>query len=348
MGYDMRRLTKLIALSGITACLLTSFIPTTYAYDREKLMDSFLSIVLIRGYNPDGSMAYGSGVIVANNKVMTNCHIFRQTKQPWISRGEDTYNISSIQADRYHDICLVTSDNLPFKPIALGKASDMKKGQEVIAIGHSSGTPAPLTSSGALKSIYPFNNGNVIRSTARFAMGASGSGLFNGEGKLIGINTFKSPGRSAYFYALPVEWLAELEKQPVETKFPIDGKAFWEEQDEQKPFFMQMAIPEIKQDWAKLAEVANNWTKAEPGSTEAWYELGHARESMGMKTEAEQAYRQSVVLDANNSDALYRLGILASEKGDKTEMHSINLSLLSLDKDLADEFSKAVGCPTQC
>jgi hypothetical protein len=69
---------------------------------------------------------------------------------------------------------------------------------------------------------------------------------------------------------------------------------------------------------------------------------------MGLKTEAEQAYRQSVALDANNSDALYRIGILASEKGDKTEMHSINLSLLSLDKDLADEFSKAVGCPTQC
>lgn len=232
-------------------------------------MDSFLSIVMIRGYNPDGSMAYGSGVVVSENKVITNCHILRKTKQPWISRGEDSYAITSIQADRYRDVCLVSTDNLPLKPVALGKASNMKKGDEVIAIGHSSGTPAPLTSAGVLKSIYPYSNGNIIRSTARFAMGASGSGLFNGKGELIGINTFKSPGRSAYFYALPIEWLGELEKQPLEKGFPIDGMAFWEEQDDKKPFFMQMAVPEIKQDWTKLALISEQWIKAEPASTEA-------------------------------------------------------------------------------
>ncbi|MEZ0315606.1 MAG: trypsin-like peptidase domain-containing protein [Methylophilaceae bacterium] len=341
---------RALALGPAVFSALFSLIFTspTYAYDRDKLMGSFLSIVMVRGYNPDGSLAYGSGVVVGENKVMTNCHIFRQTKQPWVSRGEDTYAIVSVQADRYHDVCLLTADNLPFKPIPLGKASDMTKGQEVVAIGHSSGTPAPLTSAGTLKSLYDYNNGKVIRTSARFAMGASGSGLFNSEGQLIGINTFKSPGRSAYFYALPVEWLAELQKLPVETKFPIDGKAFWEEEDLQKPFFMQMAIPEIKQDWAKLAEVAERWTKAEPGSTEAWYELGHARENMGIKTEAEQAYRQSVALDAHNTDALFRIGVLASEKGDKIEMHSINLALLDIDKELADEFSKIVGCATQC
>jgi len=336
---------RLAVFSALFSLIFTS---PSYAYDRDKLMDSFLSIVMVRGYNPDGSLAYGSGVVVGDNKVMTNCHIFRQTKQPWVSRGEDTYAITSVQADRYHDVCLLATHNLPFKPIGLGKASEMKKGHEVIAIGHSSGTPAPLTSAGTLKSLYDYNNGKVIRTTARFAMGASGSGLFNGQGQLIGINTFKSPGRSAYFYALPVEWLAELEKLPVETQFPINGKTFWEEEDLQKPYFMQMAIPEIKQDWAKLAEVAERWTKSEPQSTEAWYELGRARENLGLKDAALVAYRQSIMLDALNSDSLFRIGVLASEKGDKTEMHTINLALLDIDKELADEFSKIVGCATQC
>jgi len=335
-------------LAVFSALFSLIFALPTYAYDRDSLMGSFSSIVMVRGYNPDGSLAYGSGVVVEQNKVMTNCHIFHQTKQPWVSRGEDTFAIVSVQADRYHDVCLLTVDSLPIKPVPIGKASDMKKGQEVIAIGHSSGTPAPLTSAGTLKSLYEYNNGKVIRTTARFAMGASGSGLFNGQGQLIGINTFKSPGRSAYFYALPVEWLAELQKQPVETKFPINGKAFWEEEDLQKPFFMQMAIPEIKQDWAKLSEVAERWTKAEPMSTEAWYELGRARENLDMKADAELAYRQSVALDAQNTDSLFRIGVLASEKGDKIEMHSINLALLDIDKELADEFSKIVGCATQC
>jgi hypothetical protein len=39
----------------------------------------------------------------------------------------------------------------------------MKKGDEIIAIGHSSASPAPITSFGALKSVYPFDGANVIR-----------------------------------------------------------------------------------------------------------------------------------------------------------------------------------------
>ncbi len=319
------------------------------AYDREKLMSSFSSIVMIRGYNLDGSMAYGSGVVVAPDQVMTNCHIFRQTKQPWVSRGEDSFAVESVQADRYHDLCLLTTSGLTVKPVALGSSLNLKKGQELIAIGHSSGVPAPLTSAGTLKSAYPYqNNGDVIRTNARFAMGASGSGLFDEEGKLIGINTFKTPGRRAYFYALPVEWLDDLQKLPLETSFPIVGKAFWEEDDNQKPFFMQMALPELYKDWTKLSEVANRWIVAEPNNTEAWYELGHAQENMGQLNEAENAYLHALSLSPVNSDALFRLGIMAQARGDANKVSEIKVTLLKLDKDIAEEFNEALTCSENC
>lgn len=342
-------------IRGFTAFCLTvvsftalSFSPSAYAYDRAKLFDAFLSVVMIRGYNPDGSLAYGSGVVVAPNQVATNCHIFRKTKEPWVSRGEDSYFITSVKADRYHDLCLVTTSNLPFKAVEIVKHAELQKGQEIVAIGHSSGVPAPITSLGALKAVYPYNGGNIMRISARFAMGASGSGLFDGEGRLLGINTFKTPGRNAYFYALPISWLDELEKQPAETKFPIDGMAFWEEEDIKKPFFMQIALPEIQEEWTKLAEVAERWTQAEPNNTEAWYELGNAQEHMGRKTEAEAAYRKSVQLYASNTDALFRLGVMASEKGDTEQVKSINTTLLALNKDLAAEFNKAISCKDPC
>lgn len=320
-----------------------SLAPPAYAYDRVKMLNSLFSVVMIRGYNPDGSLAYGSGVVVAPNSVVTNCHIFRKTEKPWISRGEDTYTIVSVQADRYHDMCLLKSEGLPFSPAKIGSASTMKKGQEVAAIGHSSGVPSPLTAVGTLKSIYPYANSNIIRASARFAMGASGSGLFDGDGNLIGINTFKSPGKVAYFYALPIEWLAEVEKLPVETKFPIDAKAFWEEEDLNKPYFMQMTLPEINQDWAKLNEVAQRWIKAEPNSTEAWYELGWSHENLANKVEAEKAYQQSLKLSASNTDALFRLGVLASQKGDNAEAQRINIVLTELDPEIAKEFNKAIS-----
>lgn len=342
-------------IRGFTAFSLTvvsftalSFSPSAYAYDRAKLFDAFLSVVMIRGYNPDGSLAYGSGVVVAPNQVATNCHIFRKTKEPWVSRGEDSYFITSVKADRYHDLCLVTTSNLPFKAVERVNHAELLKGQEIVAIGHSSGVPAPITSLGALKAVYPYNGGNIMRISARFAMGASGSGLFDGEGRLLGINTFKTPGRKAYFYALPISWLDELEKQPAETKFPIDGMAFWEEEDIKKPYFMQIALPEIQEDWPKLAEIADRWTKAEPNNTEAWYELGNAQEHMGRDTEAEAAYRKAVDLYASNTDALFRLGVMASEKGDTEQVKSINTTLLALNKDLAAEFNKAITCKDQC
>jgi serine protease Do len=332
----------------IVLITLFSVLPVAHAFDRQKLLSSFFSTVMVRGYKDDGGLAYGSGVVIEKNKVLTNCHIFRETKKPWVSRGEDSYVIESVQADRWHDLCLVTTWGLPTDPVAIGSGKSLKRGQEIVAIGHSSGTPAPLTSLGAIKSLYPMDEGSVIRSTARFALGASGSGLYDGEGRLVGINTFKTTGREAYFYALPIEWLQKVKQQPLETVFPITGQAFWESDTESQPYFMQVALPQLHENWAKLAEVSQRWTFAHPDSTEAWYELGMAYEQLGQQVEAESAYRKSVELDAHNTDPLFRLGVIASKKGDTAAMHAINLAILDIDKDLAAEFSKAVGCNGPC
>lgn len=336
----MRNFILLAALLGMTQ--------SAFAIDQEKLLHALQSVVMVRGYNPNGGMSYGSGVIVADNKVMTNCHIFRSTKQPWISRGEDSFAVTSVQADRWHDLCLVTTFGLPFKPVMIGRGQDLKRGQEVLAIGHSNGVPAPLTSAGSIKSTYEFEGGKVIRSTAKFLMGASGSGIFDMDGKLLGINTFKTPGRPAYFYSLPIEWLASLQKLPVETEFPIVGKAFWEADDDKKPFFMQIAIPELNKDWAKLAEVAERWIALTPKNSDAWYELGTAHENLNKTAEAKKDYQQSVLLDASNTDALFRLGVIAQSAGDKVEMNNVRLAIASIDADLAAEYSNIMGCDKEC
>jgi hypothetical protein len=336
----MRNFILLAALLGITQPAL--------ALDQEKLLHALQSVVMVRGYNATGGLSYGSGVVVAENKVMTNCHILRSTKQPWVSRGEDSYEVTSVQADRWHDLCLITTFSLPFKPVTIGKGLELKRGQEVLAIGHSNGVPAPLTSAGSIKSTYEFEGGKVIRSSAKFLMGASGSGIFDLEGKLLGINTFKTPGRPAYFYSLPIEWLANLQKLPVETEFPIVGKAFWEADDDQKPFFMQIAIPELNKDWAKLAEVAQRWIDQKPKNSDAWYELGTANENLNKIDEAKKDYQQSVLLDASNTDALFRLGVIAQSTGDKAGMNNVRTAIANIDAELAAEYSNLLGCDKEC
>lgn len=337
----------------LTAVLISATQPAL-AFDKAKLYSAYTSVVLIRGHNANGGLAYGSGVVVGKDKVLTNCHVFRSTKEPWISRGEDTYSISSVKADVWHDLCLVTTAPLPFNPAVIGKSADLKRGQEIVAFGHSNGVPAPLTSSGSVKALFdetPFdiNPGKVIRSTAKFAMGASGSGLFDMEGNLVGINTFKTSGRAgSVHFALPIEWLDKLEKQTEISTFPISGKALWEDDEDKKPFYMQVAVPESRQDWPKLVQVAEKWTAAEPKNTEAWYELGLGLENSGINELAEKAYKQAVSLDNTNFEALKRLGALAKNRGDTPEVQRIQTALMEINKDVAAEYSEMLGCELQC
>lgn len=333
----------------ILIAALLSAIQPAIAMDRAKLLQAYFGVVLIRGFNATGGLAYGSGVVVGENKVITNCHVFRTTKEPWISRGEDTYSINSVKADAWHDLCLVTTSPMPFKPVPIGKSIDLKRGQEIVAFGHSNGVPAPLTSSGSVKALYDSDLGKVIRSTAKFSMGASGSGLFDMEGNLVGINTFKTNGSAgSIHFALPIEWLHQLDKQTEISTFPISGKALWEEDEDKKPFYMQAAVPESRANWPKLVQVAEKWTAAEPKNTEAWHVLGLGLENSGKTDLAEKAYQQSVKLDNTNFEALKRLGALAKIRGDSAEMHRIQLALMDIDKNVAAEYSEMLGCDKAC
>ena len=343
---------KLLVTALIAATVATiqpAFMQPAYALDNQKMLDAYFSVVLIRGFNQSGGLSYGSGVVVGDKKVITNCHVFRATKEPWISRGEDIYHITAVKVDAWHDLCLVTTEAMPFKAALIGKSTDLKRGQEIVGFGHSNGVPSPLTSSGVIKALYDADQGKIIRSTARFAMGASGSGLFDMEGKLVGINTFKTGGHSSSIYfALPIEWLEQLEKQPEITTFPISGKALWEEDEDKKPFYMQVAVPETRGDWPKLSQVAEKWTQIEPKNTEAWYELGLGYENSAKLADAEKAYKQALALDSGNFDALIHLGSIAKTRGDTAEMHRIQLALNDINKDAAAEYSEMLGCGAGC
>jgi hypothetical protein len=328
--------------------LILLFAPNALAFDQQALMRVFFSVVLVRGYDTSGNLAYGTGVVVAQNKVITNCHVLRSTPRAWISQGEEVYNFKSVRADTRHDLCLLEFESLPLKPVPVGNTVDLHNGDEVFAMGHSNGVLAPQSSGGQVASIYPYEDGNVVRSSARFSLGASGSPLFDSQGRLIGINTFKTPGRVAYFYAVPVEWLREVEKLPAQTALPVAGQAFWELPDDEKPYFMQAALPHLQEDWPRLAAVSQRWIVAEPENSEAWFELGTAQEGMRQTEEAQISYRKAIALNPQHGAALFRLGVFASQRGDREELHNISLTLVSIDQTLAEDLRKAAGCSAEC
>lgn len=329
----------------VTCCLAST---TAHALDRQKILEPFFSTVLVRAYRADGGMSYGSGVVIASNKVLTNCHVLRESGKPWVSRGEDVYHVQSVQADMWHDLCVLNTDALPFKPVALGDTSKLKKDEQVIAIGHSNGVASPMISVGSIKSLYALDQAHIIRSTAKFALGASGSGLYNEAGELIGINTFKTLGRQAYYYALPVEWIKQLEQRQPETTFPLIGQALWEASQQSRLYFLLIAIPELQGDWAALARIAGQWTGAEPDNGEAWYELGLAQENLQQLEAAEISYQRALSLDPVNTDAMFRLGVMSAHQGNQEQANAMEASISKVSEKLALEFRKAAACDQDC
>ena len=319
------------------------------AYNQQALVEAYFSVVMIRGYNLDGGMAYGSGVVVGDNTVVTNCHVLRATKQPWVSRGEDSYPITEVRADAWHDLCMVTTHNMPFKPVLRGHSGDLARGQEITAIGHSNGVPAPITSVGEIQGLYPTPGGNMIRSSAKFLMGASGSGLFDMEGRLVGINTFKTAGSGgSVHFALPVEWLDTLEKMPASTEFPVRGKALWEEDEDKKPFYMRAAVPESRQDWPALQKVSQLWTLQDPNSADAWFSLGLALLSLKQLEPAASAFDKAVNLDKQFIEAWFRRGDVAQQQGDEKMVHQIESQLQQIDPTLVPIYQAYLGCDQHC
>jgi tetratricopeptide (TPR) repeat protein len=178
-------------------------------------------------------------------------------------------------------------------------------------------------------------------------LGASGSGLFDMEGNLVGINTFKTTGYGSYF-SMPAEWIHQLRKQPMEKEFPITGKALWEENEDDKPFFLKIAIPKVKEDWVNFIKVTAEWVSEEKDNTEHWYEHGYAHEMLLKDDKALVAYQKSLAIDKNNSDALFRMGIINNKLGLKEEAIKIHTSLNNLNPARADELDEIINCKTNC
>jgi len=135
---------------------------------------------------------------------------------------------------------------------------------------------------------------------------------------------------------------------PMKLHFQLSEKLYGKKKRTKKPLFLQIAIPTIKEDWKKLLDISLEWTKKENNNAEAWFELGLANERLKDLNAAETAYRRSIMLDDQNTDALLRLGFIAKSKDDKKEIKTIQEKISKINPDLLEDYYKLVGCSKTC
>ena len=168
------------------------------------------SIVVIVAYGEDGkAIALGSGVVIAKDTVVSNCHVIEKANSASVLYKNKSLAAALHYADSERDLCSFTVKGLSAQPVRMGFTSQVQVGDAAYAIGAPEGLELTL-SGGLISSLRKIPGGVVLQMTTPISPGSSGGGLFDSEGRLIGITSYYMKGGEQLNFALPVEWVKNL------------------------------------------------------------------------------------------------------------------------------------------
>lgn len=258
------------------------------------------SMVVIQAYGADGNLRnQGSGVVIGKNGVVTNCHVVEDAGRIVVQHTGQDLEAKVDVADTERDLCHLSVPQLA-APAADVWSSRLKVGQRVYAIGAPEGLELTI-SEGLVSSIREFEGSQYIQTSAPISAGSSGGGLFDAEGRLVGITAFFVPEGQNINFALPVSWISELlargGKAPPATRNAAATK--WQS---------RAAELRDKKNAPALLAWAQQWVRSMPTSLAAWMQLGEAYRLVNRPRRAVTAYQQALRLEAHNYDVWLNLG----------------------------------------
>jgi len=193
------------------------------SYAAEKASSSVVNIFISnRGINRARN-AVGSGVIFSEEgHIVTNTHILTNATSVFVefNDGEITEAVL-IGADKYSDIAVLKINGFEgLNPIESAESSNIRVGDEVLAIGNPFGVGKTVTS--GIISATGRDYGNpyleLLQTDAAINPGNSGGALLNEEGNLIGINSSiysKTGTYSGIGFAIPSEKVIQVASELI-------------------------------------------------------------------------------------------------------------------------------------
>ena len=252
------------------------------------------SVVRVEASRTQGGLSVGSGVTVAPAVIVTNCHVVRDATAIRIVGSGTTWHADAEYADTRRDLCFLRVPGWRGKVVELAASNGVAPGAPVVALGFAGGSPISPRF-GHIRGLHELEDGRILESDASFNSGASGGGLFDAGGALIGLLTFRLRNSLDSYYSVPVQWIRA--GMPAETQWggigPLKGAApFWQIAEEKLPFLRQGALP------AQLSR-ANDF----PTHARVDFVLACMRDNPGIGQEA--IYKCSCAIDAIAAQVSY-------------------------------------------
>ncbi len=160
----------------------------------------------------------GSGFVWDDRgNIVTNFHVISDAHRAEVTLADgSTWEASLVGSAREKDLAVlhIEAPRSQLRPIGIGTSSDLKVGQDVLAIGNPFGYDQTLTTGivSALGREIDSTDGipirNVIQTDAAINPGNSGGPLLDSAGRLIGVNTAivsPSGGYAGVGFAIPID-----------------------------------------------------------------------------------------------------------------------------------------------
>jgi serine protease Do len=166
----------------------------------------------------------GSGFIVsADGVILTNAHVVRDAQEVTVKLTDRReFRAKVLGSDPKTDVAVIKIDakNLPVVP--LGRSTDVKVGEWVLAIGSPFGLENTVTAGVVSAKGRSLDDGNVpfIQTDVAINPGNSGGPLFNTRGEVVGINSqiySQSGGYQGLSFAIPIDVATRIRDQIVKT-----------------------------------------------------------------------------------------------------------------------------------
>jgi Flp pilus assembly protein TadD len=260
------------------------------------------SIVVVKTLDAQGKLkAQGSGVILSSGRVATSCSVAEGGASYRIGRGRQLFPAALYAKDRGKDICLLDARGIRGKEAEIGKAASLKVGDPVYALSISTGLELSL-SNGVIAQLRG-RPAPLIRTTAITSPASNGGGLFDAQGRLVGLTTSYTEDGQNLTFAMPAEWIGEV-KSCREAAAGDSRHAEWAKR--------AIAL-DTKEDWQGMLDWCRKWTKNEPKNSDVWFNLGVAYSRLDRHYDAIAAFRQAVMIDPGCVDAWFGIGVAYEE-----------------------------------
>lgn len=272
------------------------------------------SVLLVRGKLGADHGRQGSGVVIAPHLVATNAHVVEGATGLTVQQGLAAWKVTTVRLDPSRDLCLLTVPDLTVPPVDMaGEPPEI--GQDVVTVGYPGGH-GPVTNPGRLRGIWYHEEAQLLQSDAITLPGNSGGGLFDGQGRLLGLTTLTFAGSPRLNFSVPVVWIKDLALQPIGEVAHRLNPAF-----ENHGADLLERLTADARNWPAWESAARQWVRDLPMDDNAWLALGFALDRSSrvaaehhpddfpkLLSESVEAYRRSIAIK-RSAKAFNNLGV---------------------------------------